>query len=200
MRLRMPLAPQPPRENTAHVPGQLDVVARYVQRVVVLNGLQGQRRQGRSRFRYPHACLVPCDWCLVLWERVAKVRPGLFDDDSEDDDEGVDDDDGDEEEKPPEEIVQCLTVAQRGILNYYYPNIDEVDVETLLRTRTGQGDDGLLMFVVYETEARILGGKRALLLPVDSREMEWVESFLRGVGWMEKTFPELAAEAKKGCA
>ncbi|KAK0716440.1 hypothetical protein B0T21DRAFT_62111 [Apiosordaria backusii] len=40
-----------------------------------------------------------------------------------------------------------------------------------------------------------LMGERLMILPIDSREMEWLEAFLQVVEWMEDTFPEPAVEA-----
>ena len=35
-----------------------------------------------------------------------------------------------------------------------------------------------------------------ILPPVDAREMEWLEAFLKVVEWMEEVYPELAAQLK----
>ena len=41
------------------------------------------------------------------------------------------------------------------------------------------------------------GGGTGMLPPVDSREITWLEAFLRVVEWMEKEYPNLADEAKQ---
>ncbi|KAK4465336.1 hypothetical protein QBC42DRAFT_169291 [Cladorrhinum samala] len=84
-RLREPLAPQTPRKNVEHIPRQLGVTARRVKQTIDLEKVPAARRiikqshrkhQGVSRFRYPHACFVPYDWCLELWTRIVAELEG----------------------------------------------------------------------------------------------------------------------------
>ncbi|KXX74841.1 hypothetical protein MMYC01_208072 [Madurella mycetomatis] len=77
-RLKEPLAPQDERKNVAHVPKQLEIVAGFVSRIIDLDRRRQPRtKQGKSRFRYAHPCLIPYDWCLRLWMMVAAVNPAL---------------------------------------------------------------------------------------------------------------------------
>ncbi|GAB1318617.1 F-box domain-containing protein [Madurella fahalii] len=77
-RLKEPLAPQDERNNVTHIPDQLETVAGFVSRIIDLDRLrQPGTKQGKSRFRYPHPCLIPYDWCLRLWMMVAAANPAL---------------------------------------------------------------------------------------------------------------------------
>lgn len=77
-RLKEPLAPQDERKNAAHIPGQLEIVAGFVSRIIDLDRRrQPGTKQGKSRFRYAHPCLIPYDWCLRLWVMVAAADPAL---------------------------------------------------------------------------------------------------------------------------
>ncbi len=77
-RLREPYAPHSPRLNVHHIPNQLQIVSQFVLRIVDLDRNQQPRtKQGKSRFRYHHACLVPYDWCLQLLVKVGETNPRL---------------------------------------------------------------------------------------------------------------------------
>jgi hypothetical protein len=69
--LKEPGAPQGPRKNHEHIPKQFEIVSGFVERIIDLDPrAQRRSRQGISKFRYMHPCLVPYDWCLHLWSRL----------------------------------------------------------------------------------------------------------------------------------
>lgn len=115
IRLRMSLAPQSPRQNISHIPQQLRVVAEFIPRILDLDRRREPKtsKHGHCRFRYPHACLIPYDWCLRLWTRVVEAYPSLLD----------------ITEKPspivltiqppPVHIFQCLQIALQGLDRCY---------------------------------------------------------------------------------
>ncbi|KAK3323190.1 hypothetical protein B0T19DRAFT_476338 [Cercophora scortea] len=79
-RLKMPLAPQAPRKNAEHIPQQLTITAGHVMRVMDFGRRhQPPTKEGRCRFRYPYASLVPYDWSLHLWLEFMKEHPPPLD-------------------------------------------------------------------------------------------------------------------------
>ncbi|KAK3986806.1 hypothetical protein QBC44DRAFT_332525 [Cladorrhinum sp. PSN332] len=200
-RLKMPLAPQTPRKNPTHIPEQLGVTAKYVERIIDLcrspafydgSTKQRGRTQGVCRFMYPHACLIPYDWCLRLWMRVV---------------EGIDAG-ADAASHATEHIRQHIEVVKKGMAVYYgkvkdgelggaLAYDDKIFAEGFSRTKIRQVD-GTPAFAVHHEEAHELGktGRGTILFPAKTEEVEWLAAFLETVEWIEGEYPELAAEIK----
>ncbi|KAK4451975.1 hypothetical protein QBC34DRAFT_457707 [Podospora aff. communis PSN243] len=77
-RLKEALAPQGPRYNIHHIPNQLEIVSRFVMRIIDIDrrSVPGTK-QGTSKFRFVHPCLIPYDWCLQLWFKVNEVNSNV---------------------------------------------------------------------------------------------------------------------------
>jgi len=127
-RLKEPMAPQSVRKNTEHIPRQLDTVAGFVSRIIDLDrGAQKGTRQGKSRFRYRHPCLMPYDWCLQLWFRVTESSPGLLTGAEAKPPLSVSLQDSmknlsvttEKHKKPNAQIMQCIQTVQEGLRTYY---------------------------------------------------------------------------------
>ncbi|KAK3368480.1 hypothetical protein B0H63DRAFT_76614 [Podospora didyma] len=225
-RLREPRAPQSPRKNPKHVPEQLHVATGFVMRIVDLEpGLQRGRRQAKSRFRYPHACLIPYDWCLQLYIKVIDSHPESFpgltplslgSSSLEKSIQGltISDDKSSSSSStspsplktavpcPSENILKDIQTVNDGLKTYYMRDVYRgIVAKTPLGAkppaqRVKQWPDGTPVFAVDMHQAYTHGGRSGILPPVDSREITWLEAFLRSVKWMEKAFPDLAEEAK----
>ncbi|KAK4220492.1 hypothetical protein QBC38DRAFT_494197 [Podospora fimiseda] len=199
-RLKMPLAPQTPRENPTHILQQLVVTAKYVEGIIDLTKSQAVSRsvkkhlnktQGVCRFVYPHTCLIPYDWCLRLWIKVV---------------EGMEDD---VMTRSPEHVKRNIEVAKKGIDTFYIPDKKEMGISRLVslpidskkvyeglpRTKIRQGD-GEPGFAIHHGLARDVGGVTQVFLPINSEEIEWLVAFLEVVEWIESEYPEITAEIK----
>ncbi|KAK3688826.1 hypothetical protein B0T22DRAFT_162454 [Podospora appendiculata] len=223
-RLKMPLAPQAPCKNVEHIPQQLAITARHVMRVMDA-GLNQQRptKEGRCRFRYPHACLVPYDWSLHLWLRFMREHPPPLDVLKPSMRWVVGDlvkrlslaldwqtTDAQTRSSPPEYMMRHIQIVSEGINTIRRRNRGEKDdpfagEESYRYTKvSGAGMartrviDGTPTFVPYEEVSRALftPGQRVLLPPVYKGEMEWLVSFVTMVEWIEAMYPELASHVK----
>ncbi|KAM7216974.1 hypothetical protein V8F06_007613 [Rhypophila decipiens] len=228
-RLKKPLAPQSPRKNTAHIPQQLDFVADHVLRIVDIDrSLQPRSRQGISRFRYPHASLVPYDWCLNLWYDamqssrsvlVAALAGAKTGDVEEGLQEAMERLTVDDDVKLPEDITTLLPIAYQGLNRFFYSNKFEKDgnlpqedsKEDKLRGAVSKlprvmvdPDQNLgisAKFVIHENEALAIGANKTdYMPPFDPREMEWLMAFVKCIEWLEEKFPETAQRAKQSAA
>ncbi|KAK4194043.1 hypothetical protein QBC40DRAFT_291474 [Triangularia verruculosa] len=197
-RLKMPLAPQSPRQNTNHIPQQLTMIAEFIPKIIDLDRCNQPTtsKHGHCRFRYPHACLIPYDWCLRLWTKVIETHPSLL---------SIKEQIGSIAPKtpsPPAGIFRCLQISSQGLNQYYEKNtLDGVKEAEIPCSSRIEMVHGVQVFSVKEKplifpQQRSPHGARPMILPIDDREMEWLEAFLTAVEWMEDTFPELSMEAK----
>ncbi|KAM7193670.1 hypothetical protein V8F20_008307 [Naviculisporaceae sp. PSN 640] len=221
-RLKTPGAPQSPRPNTAHVPQQLEFVARHVLRIIDIDrSLQPRSREGISRFRYAHASLVPYDWCLELWFEVMQKHETVLAASLTGDTRATGADFqqvlkeltvGDAT-SIPEDVSRLLPIAHQGLQHFFsvaegdgLPQ--ELSKEDKLRAAASRlprvthidPDDPSAnhpRFAIYETEAMTVGRyKTNYMPPFHPAEMEWLMAFVRCIEWMEEQFPLLAAQAK----
>jgi len=128
-RLKEPYAPQGPRNNPRHIPNQLEGVSRFVTRIIDLDrDSQPRSKQGMSKFRYLHPCLIPYDWCLRLWIKVGKTNPHLRETMqstiSESSEDALEDlmkqlSLSPTAPKPPDEVLSQIQVVNQGIRTFY---------------------------------------------------------------------------------
>lgn len=218
-RLKEPMAPQDVRFNVEHIPHQLDTVAGFVSRIIDLDqGAQPGTKQGKSRFRYRHPCLIPYDWCLQLWFRVTEANPRLLGGGAKQSpplEESMKELSVAEHPQPSAQILQHIQTVEEGLRTYYMYAKGKGKEKTqcehqrlepyygeLPRPRTRMGTDfaddpSKTVFAVHHEVALERGGKKVLLPPIHADEMKWLVAFVRVVEWMEREYPELAAEEKE---
>ncbi|KAK4225254.1 hypothetical protein QBC38DRAFT_483445 [Podospora fimiseda] len=193
--LKMPLAPQTPRKNPNHIPEQLGATAKSVEKIIDIrrhptlkrSHKRGATTEGGSRFMYPHACLIPYDWCLRLWRAVVESM---------------------DVSHAPKHILQHIDVVKKG-MDVYYGKIkhdefggaleydDDGYLEGLWRTKI-RPVDKTPAFAVHQEEALDVLRHKLIrpLLPSKPKEVEWLVAFLEVVKWVEGEYPEVSDEIK----
>ncbi|KAK5656887.1 hypothetical protein OQA88_4438 [Cercophora sp. LCS_1] len=205
-RLKEPYAPQSPRHNISHVPNQLEITSRFVLRIVDLRPKrQATSKQGKSKFRYLHPCLIPYDWCLRLWLKVGEANPHLRGafwssltspdhvkplesamDGLSLSERGV---------EPPEHMKSLIQIVNQGQAFYKRKTAWGVTANAPAILRARVEDNGNPRFkaqmdtaLVWKDHLRQL----TMLPPFDAREIEWLEAFVGVVEWMEGAYPDVA--------
>ncbi|KAK4161384.1 hypothetical protein QBC43DRAFT_243833 [Cladorrhinum sp. PSN259] len=201
-RLKEPLAPQTPRSNHQHIPQQLRITAQGVDKIIDLYKSAAawwiksrgsiKTQAGTCRFHYPHACLIPYDWCLRLWMKVVVGVEGAEDIDIS---------------HAPEHILRNIDVVKKGMNTYFIFDgkgkeageliqyDDKIIFEGHPRTKI-RVTDGTPAFAVHQETARTLRKMRSLLTPARPEEVEWLVAFLEVIEWIEGEYLELATEIK----
>ena len=238
-RLKSPLAPRDlhhlyaplgeTEHNKEHLPQQLERTSGHVLRIVDLDPVASARRkkQGLSLFTWPHASLVPYDWCLRLWFRITEeVEPGLLSSGP-----GTTTDSN----SPPEQIKTAILKANEGLRGYFRRAAANYnDQEPLISQRitttiptpasvndTQPPDSTNAIFAIRKHQSRENGSplrhlddhpfrhcrclkgdghctsRNVILPPIDPDEMDWLEAFVSAVEWMEARYPDIAAECKR---
>ncbi|GME62323.1 uncharacterized protein K452DRAFT_292355 [Neofusicoccum parvum] len=169
-RLKPALAPQTPTRNPSHI------ASRLLRDAHLPPQPDHPPHRPWTRFAYRHACLVPYDWCLRLFVRVAA------------------------DAALPAHHHHLLRTALAGLPALHPPfgtPTDRAPPQPPPRTlntpwsppglRAGAGPDGAPAFVVQRADA-------AGWLPAAEGEVEWLEAFCACVEWMEGAFPGVAGE------
>ncbi|KAF4308302.1 hypothetical protein GTA08_BOTSDO04277 [Botryosphaeria dothidea] len=176
-RVKEPWAPQTRRVNEEHVPRQLRAEARKLERSLPAGN---KKRACSYRFVWAFPALVPYDWCLRLFTQVLEksgMPGGVYAPEIE------------------EKVVKVLD----GLACVYGRDGTRLDGEktSSVRLRTAgtpwsvqpEGkNDGKAKF---ETER--IGRDYD---PHADVELEWLETFVEVVAWMEKEFPEDVKEVR----
>ncbi|KAK3317935.1 hypothetical protein B0H66DRAFT_220053 [Apodospora peruviana] len=212
-RLKQPLAPQTPRKNPNHIPEQLEIIVGFVMRTLDIDR-EAQRRsqEGVSRFRYPHACLVPYNWCLRLWTQVVEANPELLLGKKQEENVSLE---GlieglligpSSSAAVPEDILQRMRIVNKGMKEFYYRDTKRgldagvsfkpLSYRERMRTTESRDDGKSPIFAIHETHAFEVAGRKTMLPPINSREMKWLVAFIQVVEWMEGAFPEIAAQVR----
>lgn len=162
------------------------------------------RRLDSHIFNRPYAYLTPKDWCLLLWLRVTELHPELLPSDPNEHKPSATNEQS--VPLPPMKIVESIHTASKGMGGYYHPekwNLNPrensadswwPDVAHLPRADTHF--EARLGFLKHTVAVKRIGNRAGLLLPFDQREIEWLESFMESVKWMEAAFPRLSEQFK----
>ncbi|KAK0652372.1 hypothetical protein B0T16DRAFT_406085 [Cercophora newfieldiana] len=213
-RLKEPLAPQGPRSNIHHIPHQLEVVSRFVTRIIDIDrfSLSG-KKQGFSRFRFVHPCLIPYDWCLQLWIRANEANPNLggvmpapFSPYASKSQKSLEDAmqqlSLSTAPEPPSKIKSQIQVVNEGMQSFYkktkmYGKEGHTGPRTRIVRPGGDGTPEIPVFAVFrDVTLEVPKIRQIILPPINNREMKWLVAFLEVVEWMEEAHPDLAFELK----
>ena len=178
-RLKQAFAPQIQRRNKKHVSWVLRCVAPKI--INTAENLRWNTRKSyASRFRYEFPALVPYDWCMQLFVKILQDQTLL------------------ESKAPAEVLDKCRMVLQtppRWAVAGPEVTSSQNEKNPTAEVMRQFGQLGLHSQPLLRTQL-LLENEGDLYCTHSESDMQWLETFVDVIAWMEETFPDVLLEVR----
>jgi len=183
-RLKQPFAPQTRRKNEKHVPNVHRIVADKLEAKAKHTSWKARRKYG-SRFSHPFPALVPYNWCMQLFVKVLQ-KPDLS-----------------ESSYPAAMVEKCRMVleapprwaATAPEATPALATSTQATDDPIAEVSKGLGQLALQSVPRLHTQLLFQETGNAYCTRPES-ELQWLETFVEVVAWMEEEFPDVLLEVR----